>query len=251
MMIMINEREHLNDIIQVFGNFFEATKTLSGSNYSTISLIVPLFDCLLLQLEEDDNDSLFKKCLKFPLKYYTKKYFDKYIEPNIDLYATATFLDPRTKCFSNTSPQQKKNYLSKASKKLKEIIKTAPVNLQLLSSNQENEPAVPKNKFNLFDVDKPSSISKTISKLNGIDKEIAIYTTEPPKIIDPIDFWKANKETYPILSYSFKFIFCIPATSVPSEQLFSHAGNSIYDRRNKISPESVNKVMVLYETPLD
>ena len=142
---MNDEREHLNDIIQVFSHFFEATKTISGSNYSTISLIVPMFDFLLLQLEDDENDSLFKKCLKIPLKYYTKKYFTKYIEPNIDLFATASFLDPRTKHFSNSSPQQKKSYITKATKKIKDIVKLSPVNVQLLSQNQEVVHSFPKN----------------------------------------------------------------------------------------------------------
>ncbi|RNA10511.1 zinc finger BED domain-containing 1-like, partial [Brachionus plicatilis] len=80
--------------------------------------------------------------------------------------------------------------------------------------------------------------------LNTLEKELYKYNLEPS---NPIDFWKANKENYPILFNVFLRIFCIPATSVPSEQLFSAAGYSIWDRRNKISPQNVKKVMMLYQ----
>ncbi|RNA07165.1 zinc finger BED domain-containing 1-like [Brachionus plicatilis] len=63
---------------------------------------------------------------------------------------------------------------------------------------------------------------------------------EPAKKIEPVEFWKQNKENFPILYQIFIRVFCTPATSVPSEQLFSYAGYSVWDRRNKISPENLN-----------
>ena len=39
----------------------------------------------------------------------------------------------------------------------------------------------------------------------------------------------------------------IPATSVPSERLFSHAGYNVWDRRNRISDQNVEKMMMIYE----
>jgi hypothetical protein len=44
-----------------------------------------------------------------------------------------------------------------------------------------------------------------------------------------------------------KILIGIPATSVPSECQFSHAGYAIWDRRNKLSPERVDKMMFLYD----
>ena len=44
-----------------------------------------------------------------------------------------------------------------------------------------------------------------------------------------------------------KYFHALPATSTPSERLFSRVGYQVWDRRNKISSEKVVQVMFLYE----
>ena len=61
----------------------------------------------------------------------------------------------------------------------------------------------------------------------------------------PIEFWHLNKYTCPGLFYCFEYIFSIIASSVPSESLFSEAGDQVTDKRNKLDPEKVNKMMLL------
>ena len=53
----------------------------------------------------------------------------------------------------------------------------------------------------------------------------------------PEIFSKDNKENFPFLQYCFIRIFCIPASSLPCEQLFSKASYNITEIRNKLSPE--------------
>ncbi len=53
------------------------------------------------------------------------------------------------------------------------------------------------------------------------------YTGEPPKKIEPCEYWKQNSTTYPALFYCAQIF---PASSVPSESLFSEAGQ----QNNKI-----------------
>ncbi|RNA03995.1 hypothetical protein BpHYR1_006883 [Brachionus plicatilis] len=49
------------------------------------------------------------------------------------------------------------------------------------------------------------------------NKEFYRYNLEPAKKIEPVEFWKQNKENFPILYQIFIRVFCTPATSVPSE----------------------------------
>ena len=44
-----------------------------------------------------------------------------------------------------------------------------------------------------------------------------------------------------------KRYFCIPATSVHSEEIFSVAGNVLTEKRNRLLPENVDKLVFLHE----
>ena len=87
--------------------------------------------------------------------------------------------------------------------------------------------------------------TKKFKNINCFIFEIDSYIKETTKNVDPVEFWRLNKETYPGLFYCFEYIFSIMASSVPSESLFSEAGDQVTDKRNRLDPEKVNKMMVL------
>lgn len=62
---------------------------------------------------------------------------------------------------------------------------------------------------------------------------------------DPLKWWKHHQDIYPNLSRMAKDHLCITATSVPSERLFSAAGDIITSRRNKLHPEVVEATLCL------
>jgi hypothetical protein len=47
----------------------------------------------------------------------------------------------------------------------------------------------------------------------------------------PLEWWKMNEKRFPILSILAKVYLCIPATSTPSERLFSNASNLMTVKR--------------------
>lgn len=62
---------------------------------------------------------------------------------------------------------------------------------------------------------------------------------------DPLMWWKEHQNEYPILSLIAKDYLIIQATSVPAEQAFSIAGNTITQTRNKLDSETARTILCL------
>ena len=58
---------------------------------------------------------------------------------------------------------------------------------------------------------------------------------------NPLSWWRAKWEIFPILSMIAQKYLGIPATSVASERLFSDAENHITAKRNALNPDLLGK----------
>lgn len=78
--------------------------------------------------------------------------------------------------------------------------------------------------------------------------QVLMYFGEQPlpKKNNPLTWWKANAPRYPTLAKLAKSLLCIPATSTPSERLFSAAGNIASKKRASLSPEHVDMLTFLH-----
>jgi len=62
-----------------------------------------------------------------------------------------------------------------------------------------------------------------------------------------LKWWDKNKAELPLLAELAREYLCIPASSAPSERLFSHAGNIVTDTRQSLDSENVSKLMFIKE----
>ncbi|GBC43629.2 zinc finger BED domain-containing protein 4-like [Rhizophagus irregularis DAOM 181602=DAOM 197198] len=62
---------------------------------------------------------------------------------------------------------------------------------------------------------------------------------------DSFTWWTTNKAQYPILYKMAMKYLSIPATSVPSERLFSDANNLVTFQRTRLDSSIINKIMFL------
>jgi hypothetical protein len=162
-------------------------------------------------------------------------------------YSIAKLLDPRVKdtCFIKESNRinAKNVLLTETIKKAEEFERVS----QPIQTNEEaSEPANKKRKT-VFQFIKEQQLEKPDNSLSNVcSVEIDSYFREAvTETIDSIKWWQQNKFKYPNLYRLVKRYVCIPATSCPSERIFSKAGEIICKKRSRLSPKHVNQLVFL------
>ena len=82
-----------------------------------------------------------------------------------------------------------------------------------------------------------------------IHDELKDYLAMPsvPADQDPLVWWRANKSRFPTLANVARAFLCIPATSAPSERVFSTAGNIITEKRARLSDRTAEALILCHE----
>ena len=80
-----------------------------------------------------------------------------------------------------------------------------------------------------------------------IMQEVDQYLKEPnaPRESSPLLWWKANQRCFPLTTKLAKKYLGIPATSTPSERVFSTAGLTVTRLRSCLTPDHVNMLVFL------
>ena len=91
------------------------------------------------------------------------------------------------------------------------------------------------------------SESPALSQKEIIEMEIDKYQSEPaiPQGDNSLIWWKAHELFYPHLAKLAKRVLAIPASSVPSERIFSLAGNIVNKKRSQLSNDNVDMLIFL------
>ena len=56
---------------------------------------------------------------------------------------------------------------------------------------------------------------------------------------------KIKVTKYPSVANSVKRTLCVPATSAPAEQVFSHGGIVVRPQRSSLAPQKLHKILIL------
>jgi hypothetical protein len=78
-------------------------------------------------------------------------------------------------------------------------------------------------------------------------RRLELIDDETVKLYNPLDWWKINESRFPRLAVLARRILCIPATSAPSERLFSAAGLTIANDRASLLPDNASMLIFLHE----
>ncbi len=114
----------------------------------------------------------------------------------------------------------------------------------IVAVNSTSRPLTPDPFEDDFDL---SSSFPPVGCGNTSQNELEIYLDSPPKSrnLDVLGWWKLKQELMPYLTQMARDYLAIPASSVPSEQAFSEAGDILSKRRNRIEGETMGAIMCL------
>ncbi|CAL9695097.1 unnamed protein product [Knipowitschia caucasica] len=228
------------------------TDAFSGEAYVTLSYVRPvlhLFNNRLMASEEGDSE-LCKSIKTKVVDYLNNKYADP---TTSDLLDIASLLDPRfrAKYISCDHDHMERRVILETQSLLHECVRE-------LNDPTEQEgaavavPPNPKRKKSLasFFKESPGTGSATGTKLTPretIEHELSTYLQSIciESDADPLKWWKDHEVAFPALSRLANKYLCVPATSSPSERVFSCSGNIVTCHRASLKPESVDRLIFL------
>jgi zinc finger BED domain-containing protein 1 (E3 SUMO-protein ligase ZBED1) len=234
----------LKEAINVLRPLQQATELLSATRYPTAGLVLPVYHKLPGLMVDLVSDAPITKSVRYVIRQGIEIYTDRFNIHTNEYLIVATYLHPTYKLFNGMVNAMELSTSAEA------IISNTAIALDIGASTEnqlQDEMSVATEEYNLFsDASRGSTNAVHRSLEESLRTEFIKYIADSLQE-SPLKYWASNRSRFPILSAVAQVYLCIPATSVPSECLFSHAGYSIWERRNKLNPGRVDKMMFLYD----
>ncbi|GES77744.1 zinc finger BED domain-containing protein 1-like [Rhizophagus clarus] len=208
-MLSLDEWDLLQELIIVLE---QATRHLGGEKYVTYKNN----NNQKKQNQIDLNQSLNTKDMldKVKKNLYNAMYF--YWQFLSEYYMISTILDPRIKCVNDELEKDEELLRQKYEHYYQDQLQTpiksrsvSPISLEHLPTSQ---PSI----FAIFEQNQP----KVYDEIKKYLQEDKISFNQ-----NPFEWWANKKIKYPISAKIARIYLVVPATSTPSERLFSDAGN--------------------------
>lgn len=245
------ELDVLESVNKALKPLVEFTDALSGEQYVTVSFVKPvlhLFQSSLLAQQQQDT-ALTNELRTTILDYLTEKFDD---DATNDLLDIAGLLDPRFK----TAYTDESRVIIIKSRAITEM-ESLPLTGTSESDAQSGEISEPQASTHLDEPPKKKSLgsffknslasSTKKSRKEQLTAELTTYLQTLPadSESDPLLWWKTNEHLFPNLRHLAVKYLCVPATSSPSERVFSTSGNIVTCHRASLKPEAVDRLVFL------
>lgn len=242
---VISERDILvaTKAVEILNIFGIISTQMSSQTQTTLSDVIVTVDEILADMRElqCDTDPLCIRDMCDTIMQDVERRFGSWGAKSH--YGMATLLDPRFKMdgFESTTRAETMRDLLKI-ECAAVILQAAPPKPAATSSG-----AVVLKKPGYGNFQARTKNKVVVSPSSAASVEITRYFEEGllPLENDPLKWWKENQFSYPRLFKIMKSLLSVPATSVPSERIFSKTGQIISDRRNKLTGDKVTKITFL------
>ena len=259
-----SEFDALNSLINFLVPFKEISKQMQGEIYPTISLAWPNVQRLKKICERkntnvgdvtestseviyyDNDDFGLSDLKKVVLSALNSKF------PKTNLYALAYNLDPRFKLFKDRF-KLVSDYETSIKLFLKDILENPSKYFSNISQNSSVATTSTSNYFqsiygDLMDDNETGASAIVAPLLKDIDLYIKLpqISSESIANFNLLVWWRDNSVTFPVLSKIARKVHGIVASSAPSERVFSLSGNCITEKRSRLLPSNVDKLVFLH-----
>jgi hypothetical protein len=263
-------------LYNVLEPFMVAQKTLEAANV-TGSLAIPLIKLIRNSLEASVasqsgrvQTTLEAMKLKFDQKFGDGTGFSTF-SPNgwnaktgyrkqpsgfTKVQVLATALDPRCKDLIGIPSNEHRDIHLLVMQAVHEEIQrknktttSIPVKTTHLVAEEEDSDICFSSLRNLSQMSPPAQPSEQPTLTAEIQREFTLYNLEQVihQNADPLAWWKTKKAMYPLLATLARRVLAVPATSANAERLFSKAGLTLTDKRNRLSGDNVELLVWLRE----
>ncbi|XP_074596478.1 E3 SUMO-protein ligase ZBED1-like [Brevipalpus obovatus] len=238
-MIPNSSLKTLSEVQIVLKPFFDITNRLSTASHPSISQIIPIVTLVKMALSSLRPSYQETRILVEKLENELNVRFAD--TEFVELYNKATILDPRFKNYDFQSVTAGAN----AVMKIDNYLKACRPLMTRSASAQRSQPNI-NDIFTFRRVrDHQSSSNFSLDFSNYLDSNYLPLST------DPLLFWINNFPRESELTKLALRHLIVPATSVPSERLFSKAGDVLSKKRSSLSPKRVEELLIISCLPAE
>ncbi|XP_054623684.1 E3 SUMO-protein ligase ZBED1-like [Dunckerocampus dactyliophorus] len=251
------------DLVKLLYPLKTATTVLCEEKRPTVSLIAPLKSMIEQSMTPNDGDSTTVSDTKTAI---LRNIADRYSGDAYNYLLECTALDPRFRTLPQLDSDQCEAVFLRVQNKAKQLQQNQTTAWEraeeaaggahchaygredaVKTEPEVTEPAPKKTALEDLLGNSFSSDPEQYNRLERAEREMQNYRKEPsiPLSSCPLKWWRENCGQYPLLSYLAKACLSVPATCVPSERIFSTAGDTVSAQRSQLLPENVNMLIFL------
>ena len=238
-------------MVQVLGPFAEATKSVEGDSYVTLSMVHPVFGALKREvLQRTPQDSPFLRFVKGALENNLMLHWSEKIDGTVPLLAT--FLDPRLLTPGENQDMQEM-FVIEASEELARDDVGVVTTTNAVPSWESESPTVPRTQFQKLlhsaMCSAPSARRRKGASGSAIapNKEVVALEARSdlaeipcPEDMPQLEWWNMYDKNFPKLWRLALPFLTPPARSSTSERTLSEAGSIVEDQMTALTDEHVD-----------
>ncbi|PIO31982.1 hypothetical protein AB205_0067260 [Aquarana catesbeiana] len=214
-------------------------------------MILPLKTWILQSMAPSMEDSTITQDVKTAIKEDLQH---RYTSPPTlqDYLRRSTALDLRFKSLSYMDPALRQRTYSDLTTEIVSSLGTEDCDegqaTELTGANLDSS-SPPQKKLAMAELFGETFASKdNKTPVDIIKEEVASYLLKANSITvdsDPLTWWKSNECKYPHIATMARCYLAVPGSSVPSERVFSTAGDIVTATRSTLSPDNVDILVFL------